>query len=953
MVAGDVMNTAARVQTAAPAGGILVGEATHRLTARAIEYRESDPVVAKGKSAPIATWLAVAPRARFGVDVFQTGRAPLVGREREVELLAATLARARDEQEPQLVTVVGVPGIGKSRLVSELARIVDADPELIIWRQGRSLPYGESAGFWAISEIVKAQAGILESDPAAVAEEKLARTVADLVDETDADWLERHLRPLVGLAGTGAPTPEQRAEAFSAWRRFFEALAERASTVVVFEDLHWADDALLDFVDELPDRVSGVPLLVVGTARPELLERRPGWGGGKRNALTVSLAPLSDDDTARLLAALLERSVLPADEQAVLLQRAGGNPLYAEEYVRMLADGGIEIGVPETLQGVVAARIDALDEKDKLLLRQAAVLGKVFWTDALAALVKLDVHAVEERLYVLERKEFVRREQRSAVAGARQYTFVHALVRDGAYNQMPRAVRADAHERVADWIEQLPDDRAADRSEMVAHHLVQALEYGHSSGRDVSSLVPRAARALRAAGEHAFALGSLHRALPLLEHANEIDPASAEEPFGLLLLGRVLLYVHGEGKRELTRAAAALADLDATAAAEAEMALGELVWQSGEQEGAFMHFERAASLVEEAPASLRLGWVVSQHARFLALAGRYAEALRQAERALALAKELDDTELLGDALNTRGVARAGLGNAGWDDDLERSLELALANNSWRAGRAYINLGSVLSSEWADLRRSDELFREGLLYVERLGHAQFSQRWFGGNLCESAYELGRWDEALELAEQQLGHPERHYVQQMCRAVRARIRLARGEVEEAVEDSLESLVEARSIRDPQALVPALGGHAFVEAAAGRTLEARRALDELDEALRESEEPISGPWPLDVAFADLDLDRTGRDRPVEALGHDTPWRAAALLVQGGDLVGAADLLQELGAASREAHARLRAASRIAAEGRHGELSAQVQRALAFYRQVGAAAAIREAEEFLQLAS
>jgi predicted ATPase len=329
-------------------------------------------------------------------------------------------------------------------------------------------------------------------------------------------------------------------------------------------------------------------LLVVCSARPELLERRPGWGGGKRNALTISLSPLTERETAKLLAALLERSVQPAEDQAVLLQRAGGNPLYAEEYARMLADGdpGLET-VPETLQGLVAARIDALPQDEKQLLQHASVLGKVFWTDALAALAGVDGWQLDERLHALERKEFVRREQRSTVEGARQYVFVHALVRDGAYGQMPRAVRADAHERVASWIDGLSADRAGDRAEMLAHHLVQAVEYGRATGRDVGELARRAARALREAGERAWRLGGPLQALPLFEQAIEIDPTAASDPYVVLRLGQVRLYGLGQGEEELARAARALEEIDPTAAAEAETSWGERIWQRGDQAGAF------------------------------------------------------------------------------------------------------------------------------------------------------------------------------------------------------------------------------------------------------------------------------------------------------------------------------------------------------------------------------
>src|SRR6185437_12130517 len=274
-------------------------------------------------------------------------------------LLADAFERARREQSAQLVTLVGVPGIGKSRLIAELFQITDADEEIISWRQGRSLPYGERVSFWALGEIVKAHAGILESDDTATAEEKLVAMVDALgEDEREQDWLARHARPLLGLELAG---PADRDEAFAAWRRLLEAAAEQRPLILVFEDLHWADDGLLDFVDHLADWATTVPLLIVGTARPELLDRRPSWGGGKRNAFTLSIGALSNEETAVLLQRLLDRPVLDADAQQAVLQRAEGNPLYAEEYARMLAEHeGGDLPLPETVQGLIAARIDAL-----------------------------------------------------------------------------------------------------------------------------------------------------------------------------------------------------------------------------------------------------------------------------------------------------------------------------------------------------------------------------------------------------------------------------------------------------------------------------------------------------------------------------------------------------------------------------------------------------------------
>jgi class 3 adenylate cyclase/tetratricopeptide (TPR) repeat protein len=956
MVAGDVMNVGARLQSAAPPAAVLVSDSTYRATSRAIEYEPAEPIEAKGKSDPLGVWIAVAPRARFGLDVFQTGRAQLVGRERELDLLAAALARARAEREPQLVTLVGVPGIGKSRLVYELWRIVDDDPDLIVWRQGRSLPYGEGVAFRALGEIVKAQAGILETDSAATVEAKLGATVEDLVSEHEREWVERHLRPIVGLGGDLGTGEGYQAEAFAAWRRFFEALAERWPAVLVFEDLQWADDGLLDFVDGLVERVAGVSLLVVCSARPELLERRSGWGGGKRNALAISLPPLSEADTARLLADLLERPVLPADEQTALLQRAGGNPLYAEEYARML-DAGTSVGdVPETLQGVVTARIDALPGEEKEVLQQAAVLGKVFWTDALEKAFAIDAWVLEERLHALERKEFVRRDHRSAVAGARQYVFVHALVRDGAYGQMPRAARARAHERVSDWIDRLPADRTEDRAEMLAHHLVYSVEYGRAAGLDVSSLVSRAGRALVEAGDRAWRLGAAEGALSFYEHARSLDPTVSDDPYFLLKIGTTLLYEDLSGVAELEQAAVALEEPDPAAAAVAVMTAGEVHWQRGDHDGAFAYFDRAALAVETLPPSREKLDVTAQLARFLTLAGRRAEGLARAEEAIAMAQQQGDDDFLIDVLNTRGLVRMHYADTAWQEDLESSLALALERGSWRAGRSYLNLGSSLLSQAADVRRSHSVTREGLQFTEKLGGFKISMRWFQANLAESGFHLGEWGESLELVEQELADPEPSYLRPQCSEVRAHMRLVRGDPEGALADAEQAADEARAIVDPQAYLPALATLAFVSASLQDAERAGAAIEELVALLEElgPSGGTGGAWIVDLALALVEL---GREH--ELLDHtshlaiSTPWLEAAREIARGQLVDAAVRLGTTGSVAYESSARLSAARRLSAEGRHAEAERQLTPALAFYRSVGASAAVREGESLLAAAS
>jgi class 3 adenylate cyclase/tetratricopeptide (TPR) repeat protein len=625
MAAGDVVNSAARLQAAAPVNGVLVGERTFLQTRGVIEYRPVAPVTAKGKRDPVPAWEAVAARARLGVDVPHAARVALVGRDRELGVLREALARVRAERSPQLVTLVGVPGIGKSRLVYELSKIADAEPELIWWRQGRSLPYGGGVSFGALAEMVKAQAGILETDAPDAAAAKLAQMTGQVLGGMpEAEWVRPHLGALAGLGGRAA-LGGGRSEAFSAWRQFVEALAEARPLVLVFEDLHWADDGLLDFVDYLAEWVGQVPLLVVGTARPELLARRPGWGGGKPNAVTLSLAPLADADTARLIGLLRGRAVLAAGQQAVLLAQAGGNPLYTEQYVQMLAQhgGAGQLPVPDSVQGIIAARLDLLAPSDKRLLQDAAVIGTVFWPGAVAALGGGPGGGeLEERLHGLERRQFVRRDRASSVGGQAQYAFTHVLVRDVAYGQIPRAARAGKHAAAAGWIESL--GRADDHAEMLAHHYRSALDLARAANQDVSGLALRARDALHLAGDHALALNAIPAAAGYYRAALALWPQDAHRArAGLLrLLGTALLDAG-----ELDQAEAVLAEGSAAAAsvnlpavqARIRIRLAEIRNHQGSPgEETLAECEAAAAILDAAGdlEGLAEAWLLAGMARF-------------------------------------------------------------------------------------------------------------------------------------------------------------------------------------------------------------------------------------------------------------------------------------------------------------------------------------------------
>jgi class 3 adenylate cyclase len=943
MASGDVVNTTARLQTAAPVNGVLVGETTYRATRDVIDYVEHEPVEARGKADPIAVWEALEARSRFGVDVRQHGAAPLVGRERELDLLFTALERSKEEPSPQLVTLVGAPGIGKSRLVYELFQTVDRGDTLTYWRQGRSLPYDGGVSFWALSEMVKAHAGIREDDAAAEAEGRLRGAVRELVSDSEARWLEMHLRPLAGL-GSDLGAGDRRDEAFAAWRRFFEALAERRPLVLVFEDLHWADDGLLDFVDYLVDWAGGIPLLVVATARPELLARRPAWGGGKLNATTIRLSPLRDADTARLVGALLDRALLPAETQAALLEQAGGNPLYAEQFARLYEERGSveDVALPEGVHGVIAARLDGLPREEKELLQDAAVIGKVFWLGAL----RREAHAARAALHSLERKEFVRRERRSSIEEDEEFAFRHVLVRDVAYGQIPRAARAERHGAAAEWIASL--GRAEDHAEMLAHHYRAALEHGRAAGRPLDELEEPARFALRDAGERAYALNAFASAARYFEDALALWPQDMKRPRLLLRLAYAEYYA-GEEAREgaLERARdALLAAGDTEGAAEAEARLSELWWHRGDRERAHEHLEQAHELVADAPASAAKARVLSEVSRYTMLAGRGAEAFQRGVEALALAEQLGLAEVQAHALNNIGTAKYLLGDESGLADLERSIEIALAVSSPEAARSYNNLAACVVN--FDFRRSRELFREAVRTGERLGHPSVV-RYSRGIVLDQLYVAGEWDDFIRgaddfLAECEAGNP--NYYESTLRSDRALVRLARGDEHGALADVDRALVLGRAAADPQAYLPALTDGLRVLVELGRLDAARPLADELVHALADGHgEPwmvVGAAWVADeAALTDALRDFLGRVGGERA--RDT------MDVLDGNFEALAERNERMGRRTVAARAHLRAAQRLVGEGRRAEADVQLQKALAFYRSVGATRYLREAEALL----
>ena len=944
MVAGDVVNTAARLQSAAPVNGVLVDETTYRATRQNIRYDEAPAVVAKGKVEPVPAWVAVEARSRYGVDVVQTG-AELVGRAREVQLLTDALSRVRAERSLQLVTLVGVPGIGKSRLVYELSRVVEDDPDLVGWRQGRSLPYGDGVTYWALAEMVKAEAGILDSDTAASASAKLEAAVGELGPESGgSERLLRSLRPLVGLeSAPSEASEEQRAERFAAWRHFFEALADRRPTVLVFEDLHWADDALLDFVDHLVDWATGVPLLVVCTARPELLERRPGWGGGKPNALTLSISPLSDDDTARLLTQLLDRTVMPAS----LLSKAGGNPLYAEQFARLISECGRDVTtVPENVQGIIAARLDGLPAEEKQLLQDAAVLGKVFWLGAVCN----DRATGERLLHSLERKEFVRRQRSSSVGGEQEYAFRHLLVRDVAYGQIPRLPRADKHSRAAEWLESL--GRREESSEMLAHHYLEALRLLSASGRPVpSSLRDRARLAARDAGQRALALAAYPSARRWFEAALEMWPADDSGRHDL-----ALAYARSRFDDTTMPDSVLLEAVDGfltqgnvEGAAQALMLLGSTSWVRGERDRAFSYLDRASAMLADQPPSAAQANVLQRLARFSVLADDMDRALAEGAESLELAERFGLDDMRARNLNTIGMARVHKGDLGGFDQLQQALDLA---HEVRSPDEAIAAGNIawLKADVGDLRTAWDMHLKAVQIAARRG-LDASIRWYRAERVYYDYWRGSWDEASSLADSFIDEVSAtgHYMETYCRFLRAAIRVARGDTAGALTDAARASAMARRGKDPQVLHPALAFEARLLGRSGDAAGASAVADELLAAwgtrgVRPQSEAVDGAWAL------YDLGRTAD--LVEYLDRAwvrTPWHEAARAIAAGDFGSAATVYGEIGTVPDKAYAHLRAGSALVACGDRASADPHIRTALSLFTSLGATAYLAEAESLL----
>ncbi len=507
---GEAVNVAARLQQQAQAGQILLGPGTHRLTLGRVESEDLGPINLRGLERPIWTWAAVSVNGRRGRSAVA---APFVGREAERELLENTFARAVRDRRAHLFTVYGEPGVGKTRLTQELL----AGLEGAIVLSGRALPYGESITYWPLAEMVKASADIADDDPIDVAIEKLraccpAEAVADLL----------------GLAsGVLEAVHGERSQQEIAWaaREWAELMAGVQPLVLVFEDIHWAEEPLLDLIEHLASWVREAPLLILCLSRPELLDLRPEWGGGRVRATSIELERLGSAESEELVDALLEAAQGPLDAgvRRILLEKTEGNPLFLEETVRMLAEngGGSAEQIPDTVQALIAARIDRLGPQARTVLQRASVIGRTFWGGAIAHLAP-EIEDLDCQLDDLLARDFVAREARSTITGENAYRFKHVLIREVAYGGLAKASRAEHHLRFADWL----SERAGDELlEIRAFHLDQASALlAELDGAPPADLATRAAEVLEQAGRRALSREAYRAARHLLLRAVELEP---------------------------------------------------------------------------------------------------------------------------------------------------------------------------------------------------------------------------------------------------------------------------------------------------------------------------------------------------------------------------------------------------------------------------------------------
>jgi class 3 adenylate cyclase/tetratricopeptide (TPR) repeat protein len=879
LATGDAVNVAARLEQAAPVGEVLLGEPTYGLVRDAVRVEAVEPLELKGKAEPVRAYrlLEVVPGALGHARRLDS---PMVGRERERRRLQDAFEQARGDRSCQLFTVLGAAGVGKSRLVAEFLDAVENDATVL---RGRCLPYGDGITFWPLAEALREAAEIAEDDAPVEARRKLAALVEG---EDHGDQIATDVAGLLGLAETAAGGEET----FWAVRKLCEALAHRRPLVVMFDDVHWAEATFLDLIEHIADWSREAPLLLLCLARPELLDSRPAWGGGKLNATSVLLEPLDDAQSERLVENLLGQAELDPAVRARIVGAAEGNPLFVEELLAMLIDEGLlerrngawsptadlsTLAIPPTIHVLLAARLDRLQADERAVVERASVEGKVFHRGSVAELSPpADRGGVPARLMTLVRKELIRPD-RAAFVGEDAFRFRHLLIRDAAYEALPKEARADLHERFATWLEQKAGERAGEYEEILAYHLEQAFRYHEQLGPTDSQareLASRAVDRLHAAarkgvarGDYTAAVKLLERAVVLLTDSEQVRPAVLSE------LGRVCIELT---RLERAQTVLALAAAQASDVGERAIELWATLGQARARSHTDPSFTRDeyGALVRAAIGELeQLGdddalahaWGELAHVALLAnQGGQMEEAL---DAAIAYARKAGNRALEVDCLNWKGgvcafgpiptdvglqrcgelassgvplleatAARMGAMVHGMRGDFETARKLLAEARRRQTELGYEDRGNDMISgqvEWLaeDWDAAEAEWRQGYDGLEQAGETAYLST-MAAYLAHALYAQGRYAESEEVARTAatLGAVDDTTTQVISRGASAKVLAVRGEYAEAERLAREAVAMAAPTDFLETSANALLDLAEVLRLVGRAAETKPVLE-----------------------------------------------------------------------------------------------------------------------------
>jgi class 3 adenylate cyclase/tetratricopeptide (TPR) repeat protein len=742
-VIGDAVNVAARLQTSANPGTITVGDRTQRATASAVVYEPLEALELKGKVEPVMAWRAVDVSGEHSGARKSRREPPLVGRDDELASLEMHFGRVVRGRSPHLVTVLGEAGVGKTRLLRELERsLASGDPPAPV-RGGRCLPFGSSIVYWPLSEMLRAECAIVDDDSAEIASEKLSARLGPLLaadDDGGGEAVTRRIAPLARLLEVQAPgaavLPERdepqnaRESLFGAVRAYLEAVAQGEPLVLAWEDIHWADEGMLDLIEYLSNWMR-IPMLQVCLAREELLERRPSWGTSRRAASTLFLDPLPPAHTRDLIESLLLGGATTAPGVVdALAERAGGNPLFAEELVQRLSEDGATRAaeLPDTVQGLLAARLDSLAPLEGELVAHASVVGQIFWEGALAPVARAEGGDLNAALETLREKDIIVPVEGARLAGEQELAFKHVLIREVAYAMLPKAVRARKHFEVGMFIEGRAGERRHEVVALLAEHYGRAATLGEEVRLAPEELAPLRAKALQfveAAGDAASALHSNQEALAHYEAAAALGVGDAAQQARIherqgdlaLRLGRVdaAIDVWQQGldyhqSRD-----------DLEHVAELHRKIGAALAHKGERTRAIEHHQKGINLIKDGPPSLALVRLYEEAAWLYMQVGDNMLAIYASEKALRLAERLGEVRA---ASRAHGIFGRVFGRIGDTvkarENLARAIELAQDSDEHEAVLAMLALGHHLEYAEGDYQAAEQSYADALTLAERLG-----------------------------------------------------------------------------------------------------------------------------------------------------------------------------------------------------------------------------------------